>query len=171
MLCCTLFNNVVLHPVNNCCQQPLFTVVHVQQPLFNRCWQRSTSFFINYCQLLFQQHCNNYFFLSTSNNYWSNNTYQHCQFNNCCWTLITTLFRRCWTNNVASTWSIFARVRVEAFSVLFNFSSASIGDAINLLLENVLNGEFAQRLADVIYVKVKISNLILTCQSMCIFAI
>ena len=23
MLCCTLFNNVVLHPVNNCCQQPL----------------------------------------------------------------------------------------------------------------------------------------------------
>ena len=45
MLCCTLFNNVVLHPVNNCCQQPLFTVVHVQQPLFNHCWQRSTSFF------------------------------------------------------------------------------------------------------------------------------
>ena len=24
MLCCTLSNNVVLHPVNNCCQQPLF---------------------------------------------------------------------------------------------------------------------------------------------------
>ena len=37
MLCCTLFNNVVLHPVNNCCQRPLFTVVHVQQPLFNHC--------------------------------------------------------------------------------------------------------------------------------------
>ena len=67
--------------------------------------------FINYCPLLFQQHCNNYCFLSTSNNYWSNNTHQHCQFNKFCWTLITTLFRRCWTNNVASTWWIFARVR------------------------------------------------------------
>ena len=37
MLCCPLFNNVVPHPVNNCCQQPLFTVVYVQQPLFNHC--------------------------------------------------------------------------------------------------------------------------------------
>ena len=162
MLCCTLSNNVVLHPVNNCCQQPLFTVVHVQQLLFNHCWHRSTSFFINYCQLLFQQRCNNY---------WSNNTHQHCQFNKRCWTLITTLFRRCWTDNVASTWSIFACVRVEVFSVLFNFSPVSIRDAINLLLENVLNGEYAQRLADVIYIKVKITNLILTSQFMCIFAI
>ena len=58
--CCNIvlhpFNNFVLHPVNNCFQQPLFTVVHVQQPLFNHCWERSTSLFINYCQLLFQQH-------------------------------------------------------------------------------------------------------------------
>ena len=30
ILCCTFSNNVVLHPVNNCCQQPLFTVVHIQ---------------------------------------------------------------------------------------------------------------------------------------------
>ena len=48
--------------------------------------------------------------LSTSNNYWSNNTHQHCEFNKCCWTLITTLFRRCSANNVVSTWRIFARV-------------------------------------------------------------
>ena len=51
--------------------------------------------------------------LSTSNNYWSNITQQHCQFNKCCWTGITTLFRRCSTNNVASTWSIFACVYVK----------------------------------------------------------
>ena len=130
--CCNVVlhpvNNVVLHPVNNCCQQPLFTVVHVQQSLFNHCWQRSTSFFINYCQLLFQQHCNNYCSLSISNNYWSNNTHQHWEFNKCCWTLITTLFRRCSTNNVESTWSIFARVErfmgvSTSFTILTNFST------------------------------------------------
>ena len=45
MLCCTLSNNVVLHPVltlsttvviTTTIQQP-FTVVHVQQPLFSHC--------------------------------------------------------------------------------------------------------------------------------------
>ena len=52
--CC----NAVLHPVNNCCQRPLLTVVHVQKSLFNHCqwstcivndqhWQWSTSFFIH----------------------------------------------------------------------------------------------------------------------------
>ena len=35
MLCCTLSTTVVLYPINNCCQQPLFTVVHIQQPLFH----------------------------------------------------------------------------------------------------------------------------------------
>ena len=67
-------------------------------------------FYQLYCQLMLKQHCNNYCSLSTSNNYRSNNTHQHCEFNKCCWTLITTLFRRCSANNVASTWSIFARV-------------------------------------------------------------
>ena len=43
-------------------------------------------------------------------------------------------------------------IRVEVFSVLLNFSSVSMLDAINLLLENVLDGEYAQRLADIIYV-------------------
>ena len=68
------------------------------------------AFFTNYCQLMFQQDCNNYCSLSTSNNYWTNNIHRHCEFNKCCWILITTLFRRCSTNNVASTWSIFARL-------------------------------------------------------------
>ena len=45
MLCCTLSTTVVLHPINNCCQQPLFTVVHVQQPLFNHGWQSSARCF------------------------------------------------------------------------------------------------------------------------------
>ena len=100
--CC----NVVLHPVNNNCSQ-LFTVNNHCSIIVDNHQQAC---FINYCRLLFQQHCNNYCSLSTSNNCWSNNSHQHCQFNKCCWTLITTLFRRCWTNNVASTWWIFARV-------------------------------------------------------------
>ena len=40
-------------------------------------------------------------------------------------------------------------------------TGALIYDTINLLLENVLNGEYAQRLADVIYIKVKTMTLIL----------
>ena len=99
-------NNVVLHPVNNHCSQ-LFTFNNHCSIIVDNDQQ---AFFINYCQLLFQQHCNNHCSLSTSNNYWSNNTHQHCEFNKCCWTLITTLFRRCSANNVASTWRIFARV-------------------------------------------------------------
>ena len=43
-------------------------------------------------------------------------------------------------------------MRAEVFSVLLNFPSVTMLDAINLLLENVLNGEYAQRLADIIYV-------------------
>ena len=43
-------------------------------------------------------------------------------------------------------------IRAEVFSVLLNFPSVTMLDAINLLLENVLNGEYAQRLADIIYV-------------------
>ena len=100
------------------CQQLLSTtIVHscsrstvIVQSLFNHCWQPSTSFSHQLLSAQFQQHCNNYCSLSTSNNYWSNNTHQHCEFNKCCWILITTLFRRCSTNKVASTWSIFARV-------------------------------------------------------------
>ena len=38
-------------------------------------------------------------------------------------------------------------LRVEVFSVLLNFSFVTMLDAINLLLKNVLNGEYAQRLA------------------------
>ena len=100
------------------CQQLLSTtIVHscsrstvIVQSLFNHCWQPSTSFSHQLLSAQFQQHCNNYCSLSTSNNYWSNNTHQHCEFNKCCWILITTLFRRCSTNNVASIWSIIARV-------------------------------------------------------------
>ena len=101
MLCCTL--SIV---VNNHCSQ-LFTVNNHCSIIVDNHQQ---AFSINYFRLLFQQHCSNYCSLSTSNNYWSNNTHQHCQFNKCCWTLITTLFRHCSANNVASTWWIFARV-------------------------------------------------------------
>ena len=38
-------------------------------------------------------------------------------------------------------------IRAKVFSVLLNFPSVTMLDAINLLLENVLNGEYAQRLA------------------------
>ena len=76
------------------CQQPLFTVVHVQQSLYNNFLTTIDKLFYQlYCRLLFQQHCNNYCSLSTSNNHWSNNTHQHCEFNKCCWTLIAKLFR------------------------------------------------------------------------------
>ena len=37
--------NFVRHTVNNCCQQPFFTVVHGQQSLLNNCSQSSTSLF------------------------------------------------------------------------------------------------------------------------------
>ena len=104
MLCCTLSTTVVN---THCSQLTLFTFNNHCSIIVDNDQQ---AFIINYCQLLFQQHCNNHCSLSTSNNYWSNNTHQHCQFNKCCWTLITTLFRRCSANNVASTWSIFARV-------------------------------------------------------------
>ena len=56
-------------------------------------------------------------------------------------------------------WNFFLKIaqilciRVEVFSVLLNFSSVSMLNAIYLLLENVLNGEYAQRMADIIYVK------------------
>ena len=109
MLCCTLSKTIV----NNHCSQ-LFTFNNHCSIIVDN---HPQACFINYCQLLFQQHCNNYCSLSTSNNYRSNNTRQHCEFNMCCWTLITTLFRRCSANNVASTWSIFARVQVDLFKV------------------------------------------------------
>ena len=102
MLCCTLSTTVV---INHCSQSFMFN--NHRSVIVDNDQQ---TFFINYCQLLFQQHCNNYCSLSTSSNYWSSNNHQHCEFNKCCWTLIRTLFRRCSTNNVASTWSIFARV-------------------------------------------------------------
>ena len=35
-------------------------------------------------------------------------------------------------------------IQVEVFSVSLNFLSASMLDAINLLLENILNGVYAQ---------------------------
>ena len=101
MLCCTLSTTVV----NNRCSQ-LFTFNNHCSIIVDNDQQ---AFFINYYQLMFWQHCNNYCSLSASNNYWSNNT-QHCEFNKCYWTLITTLFRRCSTKKIASTWSIFARV-------------------------------------------------------------
>ena len=107
MLCCTLSTTVV----NNHCLQ-LFTFNNHCSIIVDNHQQ---AFFINYCQLMFQQHCNNYCSLSTSNNYWSNNTRHHCEFNKCCWTLITILFRRCSANNVASTWSIFPRVTLTIF--------------------------------------------------------
>ena len=130
--CCNVVlhtvNNVVLHLVNNCCQQLLFTVVHVQQTLFNHCWKRSASFFHQLLSALVSTNCNNYCSLSTSNNYWSNNTQQHCQFNKCCWTLTTTLFRRCSTNNVASTWSTFARVAIYINSKPFTILNRPLID-------------------------------------------
>ena len=100
--CCKFFStisyNVILPPVNNCCQQPLFTVnSHCSIIVDNH----EQACFINCCRLLFRQHCNNYCSLSTANNYWSNNTHQHRQFHKCCWTLITILFSRC-----SATWSI-----------------------------------------------------------------
>ena len=52
-------------------------------------------------------------------------------------------------------WSVFFSktaqilcILVEIFGVLLNFLSVSMLDAVNLLLENVLNGEYAHRLAD-----------------------
>ena len=105
MLCCTLPTTVV----NNHCSQ-LFTFNNHCSIIVDNHQQ---AIFINYCQLMFQQHCNNYCSLSTSNNYWSNNTHQHCQFNKCCWTLITTLFRYCSANNVASTWCACTRQKIN----------------------------------------------------------
>ena len=73
MLCCTLSTTVV----NNHCSQS-FTFNNHRSVIVDNDQQ---TFFINYCQLLFQQHCNNYCSLSTSSNYWSNNNHQHCEFN------------------------------------------------------------------------------------------
>ena len=94
--------NVVLHPVNKVVLHPVTTVVNNHcSKLFtvnNHCSiivdNHQQAFFINFCRLLFQQHCNNYISIV----------------NKCCCTLTTTLFRHCSANNVASTWWIFARV-------------------------------------------------------------
>ena len=71
MFCCTLSTTVV----NNHCSQ-LFTFNNHCSIIVDNDQQ---AFFINYCQLMFQRHCNNYCSLWTLNNYWSNNTHQHCE--------------------------------------------------------------------------------------------
>ena len=111
--CC----NVVLHTVKQCCAAPCQQLLSTT--IVHSC-SRSTTIvqLLLIDVLLFQQRCNNCCSLSLSSNYWSNNTYQYCEFNKCCWTLITTLFRRCSTNNVASTWWSFACYIQQAHRIL-----------------------------------------------------
>ena len=135
-LCNVLFINMytrakmnnLINVVNNllqCCAAPC------RQCCAAPCQQLLSTAIVHSCSIIVDSHQQAFFkhfhFSSTiisscSNNivatvvlcqHWSNNTHQHCQFHKCCWTLITTLFRRCSANNVALTWSIFARVVVN----------------------------------------------------------